>query len=121
MRKKLLLFAASLLILSGVRSQQWESGIFLGASNYMGDLAPNGVVMSETHGAVGWLVRHNLNDLITLRLGVTYGKISGSDANSSDQNTRIRNLSFRSDIYEGSLLAEINLTGYNSFGRSFSP
>ncbi|MEY3368543.1 MAG: hypothetical protein RI973_1698 [Bacteroidota bacterium] len=107
-------------------AQHTELGIMLGFSNYIGDLSnnSNNIYLNETRPAVGLLARYNLNDYLAFRLGGAYTRLSGRDANvSNDEFIRQRNLSFRSSLMELSLTAEVNLPGYQPYGlfKPFSP
>ena len=102
----LLLVSIALGFSASLQAQDWEFGIFAGGSNYYGDLAPFAPVMlKETKPAIGGLVRYNLSERIALRGNLTYGQISGDDANfNSNYKNNLRNLSFRSDILEVSFM-----------------
>lgn len=121
--KNIFLVAIFALVPFLVSAQYLEGGLFLGTSNYAGDLvdAPLGVEFSESKFAGGLLLRYNINDWVGVRGSFTYGAISGADAN-SDQDFRIdRNLSFRSDIYEFAIIPEFNILGFNPYDRFYSP
>lgn len=107
-----------------VSAQYLEGGLFLGASNYAGDLVDAGfssTEINETHLAGGVLLRYNINDWVAVRAGFTYGQISGTDANSEESFRLERNLSFRSDIFEFSVIPEFNILGFNPYDRFYSP
>lgn len=106
-----------------VSAQYLEGGLFLGTSNYAGDLvdAPLGVEFSESKLAGGLLLRYNINDWVGVRGSFTYGAIAGSDMNSSDDARLNRNLSFRSDIYEFAIIPEFNILGFNTYDLFYSP
>lgn len=108
------------------QAQYLELGGSLGAANYLGDLAPSGLKTSigQTNWAQGIFVRYNFNDFLGLRFDLTQGVISASDKFSKEGDfRRIRNLSFRSKIYEAAILGEINLIGFQPKGnrKPFSP
>jgi opacity protein-like surface antigen len=114
------------LLPSALSAQFLEAGIMVGASNYLGDLSKNSatVYLRETKPAFGLLARYNFNDLFAARLGFAYASVSGRDANvKSDDYIRKRNLSFKSNVLELSLIGEVNLPGYQPYGlaRPFSP
>lgn len=113
-------------------AQSWHAGGFLGISNYSGDLVQQRVDLKYTKPSVGLFVRRDINRFLTLRLGVQYGNIAGADSTNESKDLRARNLSFRSDIWEVNLMAEINfldieVTGYTPYvfvgvaGFSFYP
>ncbi|MAT53374.1 MAG: hypothetical protein CMN32_02755 [Saprospirales bacterium] len=124
--KKLLFAVFALLSALSAYSQYLEAGILVGGANYVGDLSNNSstIYLKETKLAYGGFVRYNINDLFTARLGVTAGKIAGSDANvNNDQFIRERNLSVRTNILEVALIGEFNVLGYqpNGLYSPFSP
>lgn len=103
-----------------LQAQDWEFGVIAGGANYNGELAPvEPVVLKETGGMVGGLVRYNLSQRISLKSAITYGQISGDDANYNSRYKRQRrNLSFRSDIFEVSLQAEVNFMKFDPTERN---
>jgi len=86
----------------------FESGIFLGGSNYSGDLVPTeGPLMSETRLTVGIINRIRLSNYFALRSNILYGQIRGADTNFEDQAYEIRrNAKFKNNFATLSLLAE---------------
>jgi len=99
-----------------------DFGIYLGGSNYLGELTKTMLpVPGETHLAGGAMVRLNVNSSISLRAAAMYMRISGDDKNfPEDDFRRMRNLSFRSNIYEFSAGAEWNLLGWNQGRNSYA-
>ena len=119
--KNILLIIAALIVLPlASNAQKWEVGLFGGGSNYMGELSDASIVLSETHPAVGGLVRYYVNPFLTLRFAMTYGVISGTDENATTPAKRLRNLSFRSDIFEVAFIPEFNIIGFRD-NHLFSP
>lgn len=101
-------------------AQTWEVGLHLGASNYLGDLAPR-LVLGETREMLGIQVKKNYSGYFSLAGNLVYGQISGNDQN-FEQNA-IRNLSFRSRVIELSLQYEFNFQKYliGLRSKNFSP
>ncbi|PUZ26959.1 hypothetical protein DCM91_06895 [Chitinophaga costaii] len=100
-------------------AQSWHAGIFLGASNYSGDLAEKRIDFKYTGFSAGLMIKRDINPHLTLRLGLYYGRVSGADSTNSAKDLQARNLSFRSPIWEGSLIAEGNLLDIEETG--FTP
>ncbi len=99
-------------------AQTYQIGVFLGGSNYVGDLVPGIVELEETHGAIGAFGQFGLHPYLSFRVSATYGSISGSDANNDRSDLQSRNLSFQSSIVEGSF----QLIGHILGGKSkFDP
>lgn len=101
--------------------QYTEIGLIAGTSNYQGDLAPQNLKVSlgKTHAFFGAFGRYNINDFVSAKVALSYGTISGNDAD----NNRSRNLSFKSDLIDVSITGEFNILGYQPYAlqRVFSP
>jgi outer membrane protein OmpA-like peptidoglycan-associated protein len=124
--KKLRLVSIALLIpLFAVSQEKWEGGIFLGYSNYLGDLVEPGFTLDEAHPAFGILIRNHVTPRLGLRLNLDMAKISGDD-NNYDRN-RSRGASFESSLIELSVVGEYEFLGHKRFSkdghfkRTFSP
>jgi len=77
-------------------------GASVGAMNYLGDLAPSNPY-EQSHPGFGLYASYKLSPMLSVRGTATFGRISGSDADSDDPELRARNLSFRSNIQDFSL------------------
>lgn len=93
---------AAWLMLPGIGAAQFdEFGVFLGASTYGGDLTERLVEPLEINFAAGFYLRRRLNDHWGLKMNAYRGVISGDDAHATTESGLwMRNLSFRSEIYE---------------------
>ena len=101
------------------RKQYNSIGFSLNAMNYFGDVTPSTSFASFRFGAtrpnVGIYVQRRLYPRISARLAVNYGQITGDDALAADENgadARFRynrNMNFKNDILEGSLVGVIDL------------
>lgn len=100
-------------------AQDWHVGAFLGISNYSGDLTQQRVDMKYTRPALGLLVRRDINRYLTIRAALTWGIATGADSTNSQKDLVARNLSFRSNILEGSLIGEFNFLDLDEKG--FTP
>ena len=90
---------------STVNAQKFEPGIFAGGSNYFGDLNTN-TNFSAVQPVGGVFLRYYFDSRFALRLNGGAGWVSFDDAISNDPQQQLRNLSFKSHIYEVSLLSE---------------
>ncbi|MDX1942332.1 MAG: DUF6089 family protein [Saprospiraceae bacterium] len=90
-----------------LNAQSFELGLLLGGSLYSGDLSPKefGVYLNETNPAGGAFGRFNLNNALSLRLGLSLAKITGT----GDTSETVIRPEFRSNIMELALTAEVNL------------
>jgi len=104
-------------------SQHLELGLSLGGTNYIGELSANSsaIMLNETNLTVGAFTRFNINPYLAIRLQGNFASLSGSDANANDVRIKNRNLSFSTEIYEGSLVGEFNILGLDSSEDYFSP
>ncbi|MET6997644.1 DUF6089 family protein [Chitinophaga defluvii] len=100
-------------------AQDWHVGGLLGISNYNGDLVEKRVDFRYTGPAIGLLARKDINRYLTLRGGFTFGIISAADSTNENKNLVARNLSFKSNVFELSVLGELNFLDIEAKG--FTP
>ncbi|UOQ66723.1 DUF6089 family protein [Hymenobacter volaticus] len=122
----LTLLLASLLVAPAADAQQFTKrkqynsvGVTLTAMNYFGDITPKPSIPSLRFGAtrpnLGVTFTHRFTPRISGRGGLSYGRITGSDAKAADQNDADakfrynRNMNFRNDIAELSAVAIFDL------------
>ena len=86
---------------------QVQAGAFVGVSNYTGDLLDK--PYDYSHSAAGVTLGYVFTDRFTMRAGMTFGKIAGSDEASNLRDFSKRNLSFQSALHEFSIAGEYNL------------
>ncbi|MGY4539657.1 opacity protein-like surface antigen [Mucilaginibacter sp. UYNi724] len=109
---KLYAFCILLFISINVQAQQtWEIGGNIGAAGYIGDLNINNPI-KPSGAQAGLFVKRNFNRYLGLKLNYSFGQISGDDSQSSSQQLRDRNLSFKTPIKELSLMTELNFMSY---------
>lgn len=109
---KLLILSLFLLPIYSTQAQFWELGAAGGVTAYHGDLAPD--FSMQTPGAAGSLfARYNLDSRIALRMGFGFGTIAAKDEKSLNPYQKARNLSFQSELYEGSFALEFNFLPYH--------
>ena len=123
MRQRLqILLVLSFFVFSKITGQTFEVGGFAGVSNYMGDLQQSDFEYETTHEAYGFFVRYNVNKQLGLKAHLYKGKISGNDAHYPElKNVRERNLSFRSNLYELGLQAEVTLVSFGERKKMAAP
>lgn len=105
--KRIISIVSILLICNLVNAQRSELGILAGTSYYLGDINTSSQFYKPNF-AGGIIYRYNLNPHWALKLNAIYGRVEASDADFGN----IRNLSFRSDIFEISSQVELNFLGY---------
>ena len=97
-----------------------EAGIFIGVSNYMGDLAPSPLAANETNLAFGGQYRYMLNPKTGLKGSATYTKLSGADANVplQDPSVGVRRWKMETRLLEAALQAEWHPLGASRFNNA---
>ncbi|HHH50138.1 MAG TPA: OmpA family protein [Saprospiraceae bacterium] len=86
-------------------AQNWEGGIFLGGSSYLGDLVEtNTPDFGETNIGVGLLIRNHINNKLAVRTNLTLARITGDDKNFTSRVNR--GFNFKSSLSEVSLILE---------------
>ena len=98
--------------MSAASAQLDEISLHLGGATYFGDLTPTTSIFStgKESFSLGASVSYNVNDYFSLRGQLTFLKFSGDDQFQKDENRRLRNLSFRNQLLEGSVLLDFNAT-----------
>jgi hypothetical protein len=102
--------------------QQGEIGIGLGAAHYFGDLNTNASLKRPKFSG-GLFFRKALSNYIGIKVAFNYAKLGYSDRLSDNEAQRIRNLSFNTDIYEGTISGEFNFFRFYPGlpGSNFTP
>ncbi len=114
--KFLFSFIASILIALTVNAQGFNLNLFLGTSNYQGDLQDKRFTFNQSHLAGGVGLSYDLTEKFSLRGGIMFGKISGDDKQGRN---KARNLNFSSGLTEGHLGAQYYITPLGQ--RSLTP
>lgn len=123
--KKLSFFILFILLAPFAQAQYfatWEIGLQAGGAGYIGDLNQNNPVqISGLNG--GLFVKRNFNAYLGVRAMYNYGQIRANDANSSNEQFRERNLSFKTTLNEGAAILDFNFFDYkvNGGNRRFTP
>jgi len=138
--RKILLFSSFITLLSlngNVVNAQFSTdfGLNLGASNYLGDIGGQlqtarpwivDVKPQETRWALGGYIRQRINTHFFVEAQLNWIRICGADSLSSNHGRVGRNLFFRNDIEELSLMADwvfyqaTDLGGYFSYKTTFN-
>ncbi len=96
-------------------SAQWlETGLMVGASNYMGDLVEGHIAPNEYNAAFGIFGRYQMSKFISFKAYLNKAEITGSDANNKvTSGLRQRNLNFKTNIIELGFINEFSITPYS--------
>jgi hypothetical protein len=98
-------------------AQVSELGITGGVSYYIGDINPDKHYPAHTHAAGGLMYRYNFDQHYALRLQGLYGKLEAYDSESPDTLQLLRNLGFRTTLFEASALLEVNFFKYRGLSK----
>jgi hypothetical protein len=111
MRKSILLIIF-ISISSISLGQMYEAGIFIGGSNYVGDIGPtNYINPSKIAGAA--FIKYNLNPRIALRATYSYLPIKANDLDADTNFRRDRGINFSNTINELAVGLEYNFYEYD--------
>lgn len=118
----ILLVCFVLSCLHGQGQRGYEVGLWLGGGHYFGDL--NTTYRIDRPGlAAGLVGRYNFNNRLSFKMTAGYGRLEAWDADSENPFQLARNLSFRSDVIDGSFQIEFNFLPYvhGSDDQFFTP
>jgi hypothetical protein len=90
-------------------AQRIHVGLYAGSANYSGELNEKLFSCDLSHPVFGITGNYELSERIMIRAGFSKGSLEGADRFSKDSFSRSRNLSFKTQLTEFSLLAEANL------------
>lgn len=114
--KKLLLLALFATSIGQAKAQtSSELGLNLGTSSYLGDLQDADMTYQHPHVFAGVFGRYHANAQLAFRGFFNYGRVSGADRYNTVQSLISRNLSFRSNIVELGIQAEVSALPFNKF------
>lgn len=105
-----------------MQSQIHELGVFIGGSNYVGDIGPT-TYIAPNEPAVGLLYKWNKSPRHSWRLSYTQSKISSNDLDSKEPSRNQRGYSFENRLKELSLGLEFNFFDFDlhHFGKKITP
>ena len=84
MHMRLVIIIAALLPFS-LLAQSYEAGLMFGGSSYQGDISKNATLSTgKIHPSLGLFFRYNANKFLSAKANLSYGSISGTDADSDN-------------------------------------
>jgi hypothetical protein len=103
-------------------AQIHEVGVFLGGSNYIGDIGPT-TFISPNEPAIGVLYKWNKSPRHSYRFSYTQSKITSNDLDSKEVSRYQREYRFENNLKEVSLGLEFNFFDFNlhESSRKISP
>src|SRR5687768_13229156 len=106
MRKIFLLFALTAITLVSF-SQKLSLNVFLGTSNYEGDMQSNFFTFTQPGLALGGGISYQVTDRFYVRAGITYASLTADDK--KNPKVYFRNLNFKTTLQEFHLAGEYYL------------
>jgi hypothetical protein len=119
---KVIFLLLSLFSLTVTQAQINELGVFVGGSNYIGDIGPT-TYITPNSPAIGILYKWNRSLRHSWRFSYTQSKITSKDVDSEEINRKQRGYSFENNIKELSAGIEFNFFDFdlNTLKRSITP
>ncbi|HEX8269703.1 MAG TPA: DUF6089 family protein [Flavobacterium sp.] len=93
-------------------AQIHEIGVFLGGSNYIGDVGPTDYIAPQDLAA-GLVYKWNKSPRHSWRFSLTMANISSADADSDVSGRQLRGYEFKNELKEVSLGLEFNFFDFN--------
>lgn len=110
--KKFILFTAIVFITMTSKAQINEVGLFIGGSNYIGDVGPE-YYINPNNIMGGVIYKWNLNPRIAFRGTFTLAQLSSDDADATNKARYDRGMRFTNSIKELAIGVEFNYFEYN--------
>ena len=123
--KRKIIHVIILFISMTVFSQNNEIGVFIGGSNYIGDVGPTTYIHPfsynlSTNAVAGIIYRKNLNERIALRAKFNFAKIGSSDNwPKTAEYRKQRGKYFKNRIVEFGLGIDFNFVDFDIYSSSF--
>lgn len=99
------------------KTHRGELNLGLGVTNFLGELGGRDRIgapfvwdleFSQTKPALSFGYRYFIRERFSVRANLTYGVLAGSDNLTKEDYRNNRNLSFKSDLFEGQLVFEVH-------------
>ena len=99
--------------------QYHELGVFVGGSNYIGDIGTERY-LNPNSAALGLLYKWNITDRYSYRGGLTFTTLRENESNNSDSNRSNRAYQVNNSIQEATLGVEFNFKEFNLHHADFN-
>ena len=100
-----------------LHAQVSELGLTAGVSYYIGDINPTRHYPANTHLAGGIFYRYNIDQHYAIRVQGLFTKLEAYDSDSNDSLQVLRNLGFRTNLFEVAATLEINFLKYRGITK----
>jgi hypothetical protein len=126
--RKIIVLTLLLFSLSSSAQYAYDFGVHLGGSNYLGEIGGkegtrrnfvSDIKLNKTQFAMGGFARYKVVPLISAKVGLNWLRIEGADRNSTNPGRVGRNLSFRNDIIEAELTAQVFFYEIQDLGHTY--
>ncbi|WP_456462975.1 type IX secretion system protein PorG [Lutibacter sp.] len=120
--KKLVLLITFICVTITSNAQINEVGLFIGGSNYIGDIGPE-YYINPNNIMGGVIYKWNMNPRISLRGTFTYAAIMSDDTNATNRERYFRGIGFKNSIKELAVGIEFNYFNYNldDYKNTYTP
>ncbi|MDO1502464.1 DUF6089 family protein [Winogradskyella maritima] len=108
----LVLLLVTVFTINTSHSQIYEAGIFVGGSNFVGDIGATNYI-NPNQLAIGGVFKWNRSPRHAYRFSVIYSELEGLDSKSNDPRRQQRNWAFNNDILELSVGLEFTFFDFN--------
>ncbi|MBA6152276.1 type IX secretion system protein PorG [Gelidibacter maritimus] len=110
--KYIILIIFSVCFLPNVHAQLYEGGVFLGGSNFIGDVGST-TYIAPNKPAAGLLLKWNRSKRHSYRASIMFTDLEGHDGRSNDPRRFARNRSFKNSILEFSAGMEFTFLDFD--------
>lgn len=127
MRKIIVLYSL-LLSLSSSAQYAYDFGFHAGVANYLGEIGGkdgsrrnfiSDIKLAKTQFAVGGFARYKVLPMVSAKVGLNWLRIEGNDNTSTNRGRVGRNLSFRNDLIEAQLTAQVIFYEIQDLGKPY--
>ena len=107
------------ILTTNVYAQFHELGLFLGGSNYIGDIGSDKYI-NPNSPAFGLIYKWNVTDRYSFRGGLTLSKLIENESNNNDLNRFYRSYNFENSLQEATIGIELNFKQFNLHDADFN-
>jgi hypothetical protein len=126
--RKIIVLCFLLLSLSSSAQYAYDFGVHAGVSNYLGEIGGkegtrrnfvSDIKIAKTQFAVGGFARYKVLPMVSAKVGLNWLRIEGNDNTSTNRGRVGRNLSFRNDLIETELTAQVFFYEIQDLGKPY--
>jgi hypothetical protein len=110
--KRFIIILITMFAIKNTSAQIYEVGVFLGGSNFIGDVGATNYI-NPNQLAIGGIVKWNRSPRHSFRASLSFSNLKGVDSESSDNRRVARDYSFENSIVEFSAGMEFNFFDFD--------